>query len=76
MKRFSESRMREIRTSGSTRGERTAPFVSSVLLLYRETRFSTYPRITAIVDFQKDFAFKSSIYGERHLSPPPAPAKP
>jgi hypothetical protein len=36
MKRFSESRMREIRTSGSMRGERTAPFVSSALLLYRE----------------------------------------
>ena len=36
MKRFSESRMREIRTSGSMRGERAAPYVSSVLLLYRE----------------------------------------
>ena len=39
MKRFSESRMREIRTSGSMRGERAALFVSSVLLLYRETLF-------------------------------------
>ena len=28
--------MREIRTSGSMRGERAALFVSSVLLLYRE----------------------------------------
>ena len=37
MKRFLVSRMREIRTSGSTRGERAAPFVSFALLLYRET---------------------------------------
>jgi hypothetical protein len=29
--------MREIRTSGSMRGERAAPFVSPAALLYRET---------------------------------------
>jgi hypothetical protein len=40
MKRFLVSRMREIRTSGSTRGERAAPFVSFALLLYREPVFS------------------------------------
>jgi len=35
MKRFPESRMREIRTSGSMRGELAALTVSSALLLYR-----------------------------------------
>ena len=45
MKRFLVSRMREIRTSGSTRGERAAPFVSFALLLYRLGEKLGFPRV-------------------------------
>jgi hypothetical protein len=48
-----------------------AAFASS-----RETRVFHSLLFPGIVDFQKDFAFKSAIYGERPLLPLPASAKP
>jgi hypothetical protein len=46
MKRFSESRMREIRTSGSMRGERTAPSCRS--LSYSTPQFESKQHIRSV----------------------------
>jgi hypothetical protein len=62
MKRFSESRMREIRTSGSMRGKRIALFGSSAFLLYRRLIIGHLPVVTQPCEIVLSPNGKTEVY--------------